>query len=130
MPKSPIGLWAGIHLGKKLHMYVGKGPRAGQVWKTIPDNWPRVNKDPNELSYINDLTSSLLCSSSLRGTPAPLLSWCVLLPCSVLTTQIVCVLSHLLCCVFKDRLCLHSLCHLEKCSFHGGQGQGNFASIL
>ena len=90
MPKSPIGLWAGIHLGKKLHMYVGKGPRAGQVWKTIPDNWPRVNKDLIELSYNKLLTQLFTVLLFITGTPAPLPSWCVSLPCSVLTAQIVC----------------------------------------
>ena len=69
-----MGLWAGIHLGKKSYMYVGKGPRADQVWKKTPDNWPRVNKNPKELSHINDLTSSLLCSSSLPGHSHPFIS--------------------------------------------------------
>ena len=69
MPSAPPtpGLWAGVHLGKKLHTHVGEGPRAGQVWKKKPDNWPEVNKDLEELPYINDLTDSLLCSSSLGG---------------------------------------------------------------
>ena len=65
--KAPIGLWAGIHLGKKLRTHVGEGPRAGQVWKKKLGNWPKVNKDPEELPDINDLTTSLLHSSSLGG---------------------------------------------------------------
>ena len=120
MPKAPIGLWAGIHLGKKSYTYVGKGPRADQVWKKTPDNWPRVNKNPKELSHINDLTSSLLCSSSLPGRSHPFISALLCLN----YRNCVCVLSHLLCCVFNDRLCFYSLCHLEKCNFHGGQGPG------
>ena len=32
------GLWARIHLGKKLLMYVEEGPRVGQVWKKKPEN--------------------------------------------------------------------------------------------
>ena len=35
--------------------YVGEGPRGGRVWKKKPDNWPKVNKDPEELPYISDL---------------------------------------------------------------------------
>ena len=40
------GLWAGIHLGKKLHTHAGEGPRTIQVRKKTPDNWPKVNNDP------------------------------------------------------------------------------------
>ena len=25
------------------------------MWKKKPDNWPKVNKDPEELSYVSDL---------------------------------------------------------------------------
>ena len=75
----PIGLWAGIHLGKKLHTYVGEGPRAGQVRKKKPDNWPKVNKDPEEMPYINDLTASLL--HSLERMTTSFLSGYVSLPC-------------------------------------------------
>ena len=38
------------------------------------------NKDP-ELCYVNDLTISLLHSSSLEGVPTSFLSSCVSLPC-------------------------------------------------
>ena len=34
---------------------VGEGPRAGQVWKKKPDNWPKVDKDQEEVSYVSDL---------------------------------------------------------------------------
>ena len=63
----PTDLWAIIHLGKKLRTHVGEDPRAGQVWKKKPDNGPKVNKDLEELPYINDFTTSLLHSSSLGG---------------------------------------------------------------
>ena len=44
--------------------------------------WPKANKCPEEPSYINDITTaSLLSSSSLRGTPTPFLSTWVSLPC-------------------------------------------------
>ena len=55
------------HLGKKLHMHVGEGPRAGQRWKKKLDSWPRVSKDPEEMPHINDLTTSSLSPSSIRG---------------------------------------------------------------
>ena len=71
---TPLGLWAGIHFGKMLHAHVGKCPRAGQVWKKKPDNWPKISQDLEELSYINGLTVYSLHSSSFRGTPTPFLS--------------------------------------------------------
>ena len=61
-------------------MHIGKRPTAGQVWKKKPDNWPKINKDPEELPYISDLTASLLLSSSLGRTPTPFLSGCASLP--------------------------------------------------
>ena len=124
---SPIGLWDWIHLGKKLRMHVGEGPWAGQVWKKKPDNWSKVNKDPEELPYINDLTTHFLCSSSLGRTPTPLLSGCASLPCFGLNKLFLCVLSHLLlCCVSNNKLCtcFYSFCLLEKCIFQWGQEPG------
>ena len=47
----------------------------GQVWEKKPDNWPKVNKGPEEVPYINDLPASLLSSSSLGGMLHPF-SWC------------------------------------------------------
>ena len=41
------------------------------VWKKKPDNGLKVNQDPEELTYVNDLTASLLRSSSLWGCPHP-----------------------------------------------------------
>ena len=93
------GIWARNHLGKKLLMYIEEGPRVGQVWKKKPDNWLKVNKDPEELTYINDLTSSLLRSSSLGGHTHTLSLWvCIisaLLP-SQLNKLFIYVLSDLL----------------------------------
>ena len=54
-----------------LHMPMGKGPGVSQAWKKKPDNWPKVNNDPEELPYMNALTASLQCSLLLRGTPHP-----------------------------------------------------------
>ena len=73
-PAPPIGLWAGIHLEKKLRRYIREGARAGQVWEKKPNIWPKANIDLEELPYMNDLTSSLLCSSSLEGLPTLFLS--------------------------------------------------------
>ena len=56
-------------------------PRVGQVWKKKPDNWLKADKDLEELPYINDLTASLLCSSSLGRTSTLFLSRGASLPC-------------------------------------------------
>ena len=32
----------------------GERLRVGQVWKKKPDNWLKINKDPEELTYIHD----------------------------------------------------------------------------
>ena len=58
-------------------------PRVGQVWKKKPDNWLKVNKDPGKLTYVNDITTFLLCSSSLEEV-STLSLWYVFLPCSCL----------------------------------------------
>ena len=69
----------------------------GQVWKKKPDNLLNVNKDPEELTYINDLTIFLLHSSSLRGNISTLsLRGCISCLASILTEQLLCVLSHLM----------------------------------
>ena len=31
------------------NMHIGKNLKAGQMWKKEPDNWPKVNKDLEEL---------------------------------------------------------------------------------
>lgn len=67
-------------LEKKLHIHLGEGPKIGQVWKKKPDDWLKVNKTLEELSYINDLATSFLCSSSLGGMPTHFFSGCVSLP--------------------------------------------------
>ena len=41
-----------------------EGPRVGQVWKKKPDNWLKINKDPEELTYRNDLTASFLLTKA------------------------------------------------------------------
>ena len=52
---TPKGLCGGIHLSKELRTHAWEGPRIGQVWEKKRDNWPKVNKDPEGLSYISDL---------------------------------------------------------------------------
>ena len=50
-------------------MHPGERPT---VWKKKPDNGlAHLNQDPEELTYVNDLTASLLRSSSLWGCPHP-----------------------------------------------------------
>ena len=77
--KPPTGPHAGIHLGGKLHRQMGEDTSTGQLWEKKQDNWPKVNKDPEEPPYINDLTASLLHPSFRM--PTPFLSMCVFLPC-------------------------------------------------
>ena len=43
----------------------------GKVWKNKPGDWAKVNKDPEELPYINDLVVSSLHSSLLGKMLAP-----------------------------------------------------------
>ena len=52
--RDPIGSWTEIYLGKNLRTHSGKGPKAGQMWKKKPDNWLKIDKDLEELTYIND----------------------------------------------------------------------------
>ena len=77
--KTPTGLCTGVHLGKNLHMHIGERPRTDQEWEKKWDNWPKVNQDLEELPYTDDLTISLLFSSSLGRVG--FLSTCVFLPC-------------------------------------------------
>ena len=52
-----VDLRAGI-LGKNLWVHFGKGSsKVGQVWKKETDNWPKVNKDPEELPSVSGLTA-------------------------------------------------------------------------
>ena len=67
MLRPPIGLDFFPILGKSCTLHVGEGPRTGQKWKKKLDSWPKVNKDPEEQPHINDLTTSSLSPSSIRG---------------------------------------------------------------
>ena len=78
---SPSSLYFELHLGWAVHVHPEKGPKVGQVWKKKPDNWLKVNKDLEELTYINDVTTSLPSSSSLRRRPTPFLPEFISLPC-------------------------------------------------
>ena len=51
----PTSLCGGIHLSKKLGTHVRECPRTGQLWEKKQDNWPKINKDPEKLSYVSDL---------------------------------------------------------------------------
>ena len=109
--------------------------RLGRVrWKKKPDNWPKVNKDLEELTYIRDLTASSLRPSSLGRTPTAFLSGCASLPCFCLNyTLFLCVLLHLLLrYVSNNKLCtcFYSFCLLEKCIFHWGKGPGGLVARI
>ena len=69
---------------------------------------------------MNDLTTSLLHSSSLEGTPTPFTSGCASLPCIylLLNKPFLWVLSHH---VSNNKLCtcIYSFCLSEKCIFPG-----------
>ena len=71
----------GISSWEKLSTHVGKGPTAGQVWKKKPDNWPKVNKDPEELPCVTDLATSSMCCSPSEEPPTSFLSRYASLPC-------------------------------------------------
>ena len=103
------------------------------MWEEKRDNWPKVNKDWEEVPCINDLTASVLGSFSLGRTPTPFLSGCVSLPCSVLNKRLFpCVFSHLLRCVSHNELhlFLQVFASLRNSFFTQGKSQGNFASSL
>lgn len=127
-----ICLWTGIHLGKSCACMLGRCS-VGQVWTKKPDNWPKVNKGPEEVPYINDLPASLLSSSSLGGMLHPF-SWCEhLCLASVLPKLFLCVLFHLfLCFVSNNKLCLFlQFLHSWLMNFSmRAKNQGKFASNL
>ena len=75
----------------------GSQDRSGVEKET--KNWLKINKDPEDLPYINDLIASLLRSSSLRGQSHPFSAGVHLFLASVLTKQTisVCALPLVLC---------------------------------
>ena len=85
----------------------------------------RCGKRKEELTHINDLIDSLLCSLSLRRAPAPFLSRCASPPCFSLKHKHFCVLSHV-CCVSNNKLCtyVYRLCLRDMCIFHWGKDPG------
>ena len=58
------------------------------------------------LPYINNLTTSLLSSSFLGGTPTPFLPRCASLSCFSLNQLHLFVFSHLLQCYISNKLCI------------------------
>ena len=78
-------------------MHPRESPRVGQVWKKKPNNWLKVNHDQKELTRVNHLIVTLLCSSSLGGHPPPFSPAVHLCLASVLTIKaFLYVLLHLL----------------------------------
>ena len=83
---------------------------------------------PRRTAGINDLTISLLGSSSLGSCPqahSPVYISALLL--SEISKLFLCVLSHLLYFVSNNKFCtwFHSFFLLEKCIFQWGQGPGD-----
>ena len=70
-----------LHFEIHLDLRSVYAPRVGHVWRKKPDNWLKVDKDPEKLTYINDITTFLLCSSSPEEDVNTLSLRCVFLPC-------------------------------------------------
>lgn len=51
--RDPIKSWTEIYLGKNLHTHGGEGPKSRSDVEKKPGNWLKVNKDLEELTYIN-----------------------------------------------------------------------------
>ena len=60
---NPTGFWGEVHLRKIAHP-CWRGSKVGQVQKKKLHNWLKINKDLEELPYMNDLMVSWLHSSS------------------------------------------------------------------
>jgi len=110
--KLPTGFHARICLGKKRYVHILR--RAlGQVKCRKETRWLVKGKQTqNNYSYINDLTTSLLHSSSLGRMPTLTLSKCSFLS-GFCLKPFLHVLFHLLCCVSHNKLCT-CFCLLEK----------------
>ena len=89
----PRSLLFDIHLDWEVRAHPREGPRVSQVWKKKPDNWLKINRDPEELTYRNDLTTSFLLTKGDAHTFSLGVNLCLA---SFLTKQFLCVLSHLL----------------------------------
>ena len=91
----PRTLCSGIHLCQKMHMHIGEGPVSNQVSEIKQGNWPKENKDPEELSYISEL-NHLCWAPHSGGCPRPYCSLgCTLFLCFWLKLLLF-VLSHML----------------------------------
>ena len=131
--QPPIGLCTGIHLKKRCARILGRALRQVRCGKRSEIIGQRRTKTQKNRPYMNDLTASLLRSSSIRRRPTPFLSGCVFLLCFCLKKLLLCVLSHMLCCADNNKLCtcFYSFCLLKTfLFFNEGKSQGNFASSL
>ena len=92
--RAPTGLWGGIHLSKRLHTHVGEGPGTSWVWKKKQDNWPKVNKDPEGLSYISNLNHVFTVLLLIREDDRTLSFWVCIsaLLLSLINKLLLCVL--------------------------------------
>ena len=109
------------------------GRALGQVrLEKKEDSQPKVNKDPEELPYINDLAASLLGLPSSRENAHTLRGMSLCLASSVLKKQTVslCALPHMLCCVSDNKLCtcFYIFCLFETFIFQGARAPEEFCS--
>ena len=82
---------------------MGEGLASGQVWKIKQDNWPKEDKDPEELPHISGLrprSGALLIQGDARTT----FGVCYCFTSAVDKETISCVLSHVLYCVSSYKL--------------------------
>ena len=59
--------------------HIREGPVSSQVWEIKQDNWPKENKDPEELSYtsdLNPLSGALLIQGDALTLTPPLGVYC------------------------------------------------------
>ena len=107
---APTVLHGGIHLNKELCTHLGEGPRTSQVWIKKRENWPKVNKDLEELSYIVDF-KHFTTACVMREEAHTLSLWVCISAC----------------------VCAHfppTLCNPMSCSPPGSSERGIFQRIL
>ena len=117
---APTVLHGGIHLNKELCTHLGEGPRTSQVWKKKRENWPKVNKDLEGLSWMTDL-NHVLTVLLIQDTHILLWECISALLLSWISKLLLCVLSHILCCVCnKICYCFQFLPPWNILAFSGG----------
>ena len=119
----PKSLHFKIHLGWGLCSHPGEGPRVGQVWEKIPDNWPAGRQRPrrNDLyKWLNHLFAVRLLTRGGAHTLSLGFRLSALLLC-LLDKLLLCVLAHLLLFYVSNNkiyIYIYSFYLHEKCIFH------------